>query len=237
MLTLPPVPAEPALLPVVEDANDPVDRSVFPPPRKLPVLLPVMLLPPSRVVRVPPPPELEVGDAAEFVVAREFDEREEERLPLMAPTWYSWLARSSSLMPLLESVPSSEAAAPFFVLLPRLRPRLLLEVFTEAESSVEPELPELVMEPLDRVTWAATIGAVCVRIEGGETRWRRVSWVRRQAGKRVFGRTHERPIFPLFPRIVKETRKKASPIRTMYAPANVITQWPWLEGSTMKLPM
>lgn len=115
------------LLPPVADVPTlPLDRSVLPP---LPLLAPLtkllllllldkeadMLLPPpppavllltlltlALLVLLPPLPD-DVIDAAELlaVEALENDEREDERLPLSVPTWYSWLARFSALLVLL----------------------------------------------------------------------------------------------------------------------------------------
>lgn len=59
-----------------------------------------MLLPlPLLTLALLPPLSDDVIDAAELlaVEALELDEREDERLPLSFPTWYSWLARFSSL--------------------------------------------------------------------------------------------------------------------------------------------
>lgn len=154
---------ETPLLVVVEDPTLPPDRSVLPPRPALPilVLLPVLLLPPSPVEKLllPPLPD-DVVDKLELlaIVALELDEREEERLPLSFPTWYSRFARfssssSSSSPPALETVPSSGPVPPFFLpffhltLLPLPLPPL--SPLPDSESSSVPVVVEPPTEPWD----------------------------------------------------------------------------------------
>lgn len=116
------------LPPVAEDPTLPPDRSVLPPPPPLlappPKLLLLLLLLEKEPVMLPPPPPRpptvllfplltlallpplsdDVIDAAELlaVEALELDDLEDERLPLSVPTWYSWLARFSTLLVVVE---------------------------------------------------------------------------------------------------------------------------------------